>query len=155
MFTFERSHDWEEIRKVLTHPLVWRGISDDTAPPRSEFDPAKHLKAGTIEFFRVTRAGELMGYWTLLPTERGHEVHTCLLPISHGRAQEAGREFVSWVWANIPECSRLITGVPVKNRLAMALSKAVGMQEFQRLPGAFVKHHEAQDVVCLELRRPE
>src|SRR5258706_13369507 len=104
MFTFERSSDWEEIRKVMTHPLVWRDIIDDYAPTREAFKPSENP---ALTYIRVSCGEELLGYWMIFESAHGHEVHTCLLPCSRARARAAGAEFVKWIWANFPTCTRL------------------------------------------------
>ena len=41
MITFERSQDYELIRRIMTHPRVFPHISDDSSPAAEEFRPVE------------------------------------------------------------------------------------------------------------------
>ena len=151
--TFERSEDWELIKKIVTHPRVYPAVSDDFSPPASEWEPIKHQDA----WYVIARDGEdVLGLWALFPDSRiCWKVHTCLLPKSYGeRARVAVRGFSAWVWANTP-CLRVITDVPDYNRLAMNFALEAGLTEFGVNRKAYMKNGKLHDLVMLGISKPE
>ena len=151
-FHFDRSHDMELVRVVLTHPQIYPWITDDSCPPAKEFQPVDHPQF----WYVIVREApdEVLGLWMLVPqNEICWEIHTCLLPKAWGTtAREAAAEFLQWVWKNT-SCWRLITNVPVNNRLAFRFAKAAGMTVFGLNEKSFLKNDEALDQIMLGITK--
>jgi RimJ/RimL family protein N-acetyltransferase len=150
--TFERSEDWELIKKIVTHRRVYPAVSDDFSPPADKWEPVKHAEA----WYVIARDGEeTLGLWALFPDNRiCWKVHTCLLPKAYGeRAKIAVREAIAWVWANTP-CLRVVTDVPEYNRLALKFALDAGLTQFGLNPKAYMKDGKLHDVIMLGISKP-
>jgi RimJ/RimL family protein N-acetyltransferase len=150
---FERSFDYELIRRIMTHDKIWPHISDDGSPPASEYRPLE----SELSWYVVVRdiypdAGpeEVLGLWMLHPQNSiCWEVHTCLLPTAWGdRGQRAARMLPTWIWENT-NCRRIVTNVPTTNRLALHFAVKAGMTIFGVNQASFLKHGTLCDQVCL------
>jgi RimJ/RimL family protein N-acetyltransferase len=150
--TFERTTDYVFIRAVLTHPKVYPGITDDSAPPSAEYEPIEHEG---IWYVRVVDRGRDFGVFVFVPHGAiCWEVHTALLPIAWGPAgKQAAREIASWIWANTP-CRRIFTNVPEFNRLALRFAEAAGMTRFGVNASSYLKDGRVYDQILLGLTRP-
>jgi RimJ/RimL family protein N-acetyltransferase len=150
--TFERTTDQALIHRVMTHPRIWRAITDDGTPPVEEYKP---VVADAFHYVAVHDAGELLGLFLFTPMNTVlWEVHTCLLPNSWGgRALEAARGISTWVWANTG-FRRVITSVPSYNRLALRLAKEAGMIEYGVNVKSFLKNGRLWDQHMLGISPP-
>jgi RimJ/RimL family protein N-acetyltransferase len=151
-FRFERTGDLELVRRILTHPRIWRHISDDGSPPPEEFRPPEHP---SIWYVLVWDGEELLGLWMLVPHNTVcWEIHTALLPQAWGeRARRAARECVAWIWRETP-CQRLITAVPASNRLALRFAERAGMRVWGVNEKSFLRGGRLEDQIMLGLSRP-
>lgn len=149
---FERSEDWELIKKIVRHPKIYPSASDDFSPPAEEWEPVRHKDAWYVI---ASDEGETLGLWALLPDNRiCWKVHTCLLPKAYGeRARIAVGEFSAWVWANT-SCLRVITDVPIYNRLALKFALHAGLTQFGLNPRSYMKNGKLHDVVMLGISKP-
>lgn len=150
--TFERTHDVEVIKSIVTHRRVYPAVSDDFSPPADQWMPIQHEDA----WYVVAKDGdEILGLWALFPDSRiCWKVHTCLLPVAYGeRAKRAVLEFEQWVWANMP-CLRVTTDVPAYNRLALKFAFEAGLKQFGLNPSAYMKNGKLHDVILLGISKP-
>lgn len=149
---FERSEDWELIKKIIRHPKIYSAVSDDFCPPADQWEPIQHEDA----WYVIARDGdETLGLWALFP-ENGAcwKVHTCLLPEAYGeRAAIAVREFSAWLWANT-KCLRVITDVPAYNRLALRFALNAGLTQFGINPKSYMKNGKLHDIIMLGISKP-
>lgn len=159
--TFERTRDYDLIRRIMAHPQVYPHITDDGCPPVEEFHPVEspeiwYVIVRSDSGPRSLAFGNAIGMWVFFP--QNHvcwEVHTCLLPVGRGETgRAAARQMAAWIWSNTP-CRRIITNVPVFNRLALAFAKRAGMVEFGRNERSFLKGGELHDQIMLGLSKPE
>lgn len=150
--TFERSHDWELIKSIVTHPSVYSGISDDGSPPAEQWNPKEYP---LVQFVIARDGNEILGLWALAPqTSACWEVHTCLLPNAYGkRAHQAVMEFEDWVWNNT-KAMRVVTDVPEYNRVALRFSLNAGLKQFGLNPKAYMKNGKLHDVIMLGISKP-
>lgn len=152
MIRFERTSDMELVQSVMRHPKIYPHLTDDGCPPAEEFQPMDHP---AIWYVLVFDADELLGLWMFVPENAVCWcVHTCLLPVAWGRAREAAVQMAVWIWTNTP-CRRLVTMVPVRNRLALKLAEAAGMQRYGLNKNSFLKHGKLQDQILLGLSPTE
>ncbi len=149
--TFERTQDLVLVREVLTHPRIYRAMTDDSCPPREQYEPLEHP---AVWYVRVREADELLGLFVFVPqTGICFEVHTCLLPEAWGeKAREACRGVREWMWRNSP-CRRIVTSVPAYNRLALKLSLDAGLEQYGVNPRAFQKGGKLWDVHLLGISK--
>lgn len=145
--TFERTHDLELVRGVMTHPRIWRFISDDGSPEAGDFTPSDHP---SVWYMKALDGAEFLGIWMFVPqTSVCFEVHTCLLPSAWGpRATQAAREMAEWMWANSPAL-RIVTSIPVINRLAIRLARNAGFTEYGRDPQSYQRDGMLWDRVLM------
>ena len=159
MIHFERSFDYQLIRRIMTHPRIFPHISDDYSPAMSEYRP---VESGQIWYVIVRDiypdAGpeEILGLWMFVP-QNGvcWEVHTCLLPAAWGeRGQRAARMLPDWIWENT-HCQRIVTNVPTPNRLALHFALKAGMKIFGVNRESYLKHGVLCDQVMLGISKSE
>lgn len=149
--TFERTYDMNIVKKIVTHPRLWPHLSDDYSPPPEDFDPPE---SNSIVYLLVTEANRTLGCFILHPhTDVLWEVHTCLLPEAWGRSEEATKGGTEWVWNNL-NCIRLVTYVPVTNKLAARLARRSGMEQFGCNPDSFIKGGKVYPMFMFGVSRP-
>lgn len=152
MIRFERSFDYELIRRIITHDKIWPHISDDGSPAPDEYQP---VESEAVWYVLAFDDLEILGLWMLHPHNSiCWEIHTCLLPSAWGeRALIAGRMLPDWIWEHTP-CRRIITNVPAYNRVALAYAKRTGMQEYGVNPASFLRAGKLWDQVLLGISPP-
>jgi len=152
MIIFERSHDYELIRRILTHPRIYPFISDDGSPPADQYQPVEHEAMWYVIVRDTHESGvpDLLGCWVFAPENSiCWEVHTALLPCAWGeRGQIAASMLPAWVWSNTP-CRRIITNVPSNNRLALHFAMRAGMTIYGTNERSFLKNGQLLDQICL------
>lgn len=145
---FEPTRDMDLVRQVVTHPRLYRVISDDKAPAPADYQPDPAL-----DYVKVLRGEDLLGLFALLKMPEAWEVHTCLLPLAWGAAVEIGRAFLAWLWENT-DCPRLASVAPLGNRLAIRLARLCGMEQTGIASAAWRKANVVQDALIFEIGRP-
>ena len=151
MITFERSTDYALIRRILTHPRIYKYISDDYSPPADEYRPVKSEAVWYVVVRdRQTGGSDLLGLWMFVPMNGiCWEVHTCLMPCAWGDVGlEAARQLPAWIWRNTP-CRRIITNVPSNNRLALHFALKAGMKIHGCNRASWLKGGILYDQLCL------
>ena len=153
MITFERTTDYELVRKVMTHPAIYPHISDDSSPPAAEYRPIEHE---SVWYVAAYDGAELLGIWMFVPQNAVcWEVHTCVLPSAWGdRGLLAARLLPLWIWANTP-CRRIISNVPATNRLAMNFAAKAGMHLFAVNEDSYLKYGQLCDQALFGLSKPQ
>lgn len=153
LITFERTHDLEVVRQVVSHPSLWPFVSDDFSGTAEGYRPVEHE---SIWYITVHADEKLLGVF-LLTLQSGccFEIHTCLLPCSWGpQAKAASLGIVEWIWANT-RCERIITSVPAYNRLALRFAEKAGMKLYGRNTLSWIKNGKLWDQLLLGLSRPQ
>jgi RimJ/RimL family protein N-acetyltransferase len=156
---FERSLDYELIRRILTHERIWPHISDDGSPPADQYRPMESELIWYVivrDIYPDAGPEEILGLWMFTPHNAVcWEVHTALLPEAWGgRAHQAARLMADWIWRNTP-CRRLITNVPTTNRLALHFAVKSGMHIFGVNPASYLKHGTLCDQVMLGISKSD
>lgn len=158
--TFERTQDYDLIRRIMSHPRVYPHITDDGCSPVEEFHPVESPEIWYVlvrsENGHTLSFGDVVGMWVFVPQNAVcWEVHTCMLPAAYGEAAAiAAKQMAEWIWSYTP-CRRIITNVPVNNRLALRFAKAAGMVEFGRNERSFLKNGALVDQIMLGLTKEE
>jgi RimJ/RimL family protein N-acetyltransferase len=152
MIHIERSTDYGLIRAIMTQPALYKHLSDDGSPPANEYRP---IESDAIWYLVVWDANTLLGLWMLVPQNSiCWEIHTALLPHAWGeRAHRAAQVMLAWIWENTP-CRRIITNVPVDNRLAFHFALDAGMEVYGKNEDSFLKGGKLLDQICLGITRP-
>lgn len=151
-FSFERTTDMELVRAIMTIPDLYRRAADDLAGSPEDYTPPDHP---SVWYILAHEGEELLGLWILMPENAiCWDLHTRLLPSAYGPLSRLAMEALfGWIWKNTP-CQRIVTKVPVFNRLAMALGKDVGMVEYGRNPQSFLKAGLLHEQVLLGVSAP-
>lgn len=151
--TFERSEDWELIKRIITHPRIYPWLSDDFSPKPEDWTPIEHP---SIWYVLARDAEGVLGGWMLHP-ENGccWKIHTAILPEARGeRARQAVAELAPWIWDHIPSVERVNTDVPSFNDAALKFALAAGMKQFGINPKSFKKGGKLFDQILLGISRP-
>jgi RimJ/RimL family protein N-acetyltransferase len=146
---FERTRDWPLIKSIVTHEKIWPAISDDFSGIPEDWQP---LQDESFFYLLVKDAEEVLGCFILHP-DNGNKicwkVHTAFLPSSWGeRIRRAGYLGHQWIFANT-ECRRIVTDVPIYNRIALRFAVKSGMKEYGMNPKSFMKNGTLHDVIML------
>ena len=164
MIQFNRSHDYNLIRQILTHSRVYDKISDDYSPSRDEYRPIEHDAIWYVVARQAFPAAEgieprepdLLGLWMFHPLNGiCWEVHTALLPIAYGvPGHQAARLLPAWIWENTP-CRRIVSTVPTTNRLALHFAVDAGMKMWGINEASWLKNGMLCDQVCFGISAPQ
>ncbi len=151
--TFERTRNWELIKRIVTHPKIYPHVSDDFCPPAEKWEPSHDE---SIWYVLCKDGEEVIALWLFMPhTQVCWQVHTCVLPAAYGpRARAAVEALAGWLWVNAPVCQRVVTDVPQYNRLAFRYALLAGMKEYGLNPKSYMKDGKLHDVILLGISRP-
>lgn len=149
MITAQPTEDLTLVRSVITHPQIWDHVSDDYSGQPESFVPAAQAL-----YLAMYDDSELLGVFLVHPHNTVcWEVHTCLLPNAWGpRARVAAQSAIAWMWQHTA-ARRLITNVPVTNRLALRFARQSGFTEFGRNPDSFQKDQILHEQVLLGISK--
>jgi RimJ/RimL family protein N-acetyltransferase len=155
---FERSFDYELIRRIITHRRIYPHVSDDGSPPANEYRPIESDGVWYVvvrDIYPDAGAQEILGLWIFHPhTSICWEIHTALLPNAWGeRGQCAARLLPDWIWKHTP-CRRIITSVPASNRLALHFAFRAGMKAYGVNEASILQNGRLCDQVCLGISAP-
>lgn len=141
------------VREIMTHPRVYRWITDDSSPQPWAFQPVEHDGFWYVMVYNDD--GVNLGLFLFHPSsDATWEVHTCLLPVAWGMAAQAARECAEWMWQEVPQLARIVTRVPANNRLALMLAREAGMTQWGVNPQAWRKGGVLWDEYWLGMSRP-
>jgi RimJ/RimL family protein N-acetyltransferase len=141
--------DPELIRRVLTHPSVYRWVVDDGTPPEAFHPPVGPL------YLKVESWDTLLGLFVLVRQNAiTSECHVCLLPEGYGEVgRQAGREALAWIWANTT-IQKLVGRTPANHFHALRYARLLGFKGYGWLDASFLKDGEFIDEWCSALDRP-
>lgn len=150
MLRFECTDDLALVRQIITHPRIWPHITDDGCGKPEDFTPQVH---DSIKYV-IVENGTLQGMFMFAKQNSATwEVHTCMLPGSWGEtAKQAAAGVREWIWQNT-DCQRIVTTIPVYNRLAVKFAKQSGMSEYGRNPKSFLKDGVLHDQILMGVSR--
>ena len=139
----ERATDMDAIARILNHPKVYDGISDDLSvfpfvPDPSHFCLINEEKTGVVRIDPVNSVT--------------CAVHIAALPELWGRVVGFVKEGIEWTFKNTLY-SKIIGFTPENNRSAVALAKRCGFKEEGRIVKSFLKHWELHDQIVFGLSK--
>lgn len=149
---YERTTNTEIIKQIVTHPRLYRWVTDDFAPPAADFEPNNDPRIWHVIVWSGY-FGQRLGLLTFLGQSTVlWEVHCCLLPECWGRTVEAARGAFQWIFDHT-SAQRIVATIPVYNRLTVRLAKAVGMSQYGLNPQSFMKGGELHDTVLFGISK--
>lgn len=135
----------------MKDPAIWPHIHEDGTT--DDFKPIDHEG---FHWMLVTDNDEPIGVF--LVHARGKvcfEMHTCLLPKCWGeRAACAAQLLAEWVFHKTA-CEKLVTSVPVYNRLARRFAETGGMQLEGINRASYLRNGELVDQFMLGITKQE
>ena len=149
--TFERTQDWELVKRIVTHPKIYPYVGDDFSVDPSLWEPEKNE---AIWYLAVKDEGTIIGLFVYFPENYVcWHVHVCLLPIAWGRkAILAFCECIRWVFQNTP-CERIVGSVPMWNFPAARLARNAGMTEFGINKASHLKKKRLHDQILFGISK--
>jgi RimJ/RimL family protein N-acetyltransferase len=150
--TFERTFDYELIKRIVTHPLVYPKVADDAAPHWQNWEPQQ---SDSVHYVLISDGEEVLGFWAFFPeNSTTWRAHICFLPNAYGeKTVQASREMIEWIWQNTP-CQRIIGFIPLSNKLALRLVEAAGCRPFGLDDRSFLKNGVLEPRVAMGISRP-
>ncbi len=140
--TLCRTFDMDRVRQIITAPEIYRHVGDDGSPKAEDYMPPDNP---AVIYLGVSDDGPVDGVFVLMPQNTATvEVHTCLTKPLWGQAVEACIRGIQWIWENTGY-QRIVTNVPVPNRLAAKLSTRSGMEMFGVNKASFLKDGRLYD----------
>lgn len=151
--TFERTQDYDLVKRIVTHPRIYKRIVEDHGPKPEDWQAPQH--DAILYMLALDPNLKLLGLFMFHPiTSVCLEVHTCLYPGKQATAYQAFREMISWIWENTTY-ERVIGSVPAYNQPACEMAKQAGFRAHGRNVRAFRKFGKLHDLVLLGVSRPE
>jgi RimJ/RimL family protein N-acetyltransferase len=155
VIVYERTHNLELVRLVVTHQKIWPWVGDETF----DYESSAYWPNDDPRIWYVTAAapGRLIGLFTLLPENSVcWQLHVALLPEHWGQrlTHDAEREFAAWVWENTP-CKRIVGSVPAYNPHARRCVERMGLRPFGVNEKSIRKFGRIWDCTMVGISRPE
>lgn len=145
-----RTFDLGTVRQIITSPEVYKHVSDDGSPQVSDYMPPS---SSDVIYLGICEDNGIEGVFVLMPQNVATvEVHTCLRKSLWGASVEAAVRGIQWVWENT-NFQRIVTNVPVPNRLAAKLSTRAGMELFGVNKASFLKDGHLYDQLMFGISR--
>ncbi len=152
-FRFERTRDYDLVRRIIAMPDWYGVMTDDFSPPRECFRPYEndaiwHVLAGHDKGF--------VGLFSFAPQNAiCWEVHCILTEEFRGSAaREAATQVFEWIWRNT-SCLKIAASIPSWNSAAIRLARDVGMQQFGVNKRSVLKHGRRRDQVLFGIEKPQ
>jgi RimJ/RimL family protein N-acetyltransferase len=140
-----RTHDLALIRAIFTHPTQYDAAGDDSAPRAEDFEPNADERIYYLEI--RSDDGLIAGVITLVPENcASYQIHIAVLPSAWGKAAEYLRGAIAWSWQHTP-ARRIVARIPEYNRLALALARRAGLEQYGRNERSFLKRGRLWDTV--------
>lgn len=153
MIEFERTADFDLIRRIITHPEVYRFLVDDFSPEPEDWQP---LASDAVWYIVAREESEDLGIFILLPERPIYaKMHVCFLPKAWGdRAGFAAKGIIPWIWQST-EFHRLVGEIPKYNERALRFAVLMGAKEIGVNQESFLKDGKLHDQVLFGLSRPK
>lgn len=148
---FERTQDYELVRRIATSPFNYRPCADDNAPEPDLWTPAQHE---ALWYVLAYDGEELLGMFSFFPSNSiCWRAHLSMIPTAYGKkAMEAGRGVVRWLFEHSP-CLRITGEIPVCNPLAISFARRCGFEEMGTNHDSFLKDGQLYDQILLGLSK--
>lgn len=143
--TFERTFDYELVRQIMTHPAIYAGIRDDTAPPVAQFQPEV---SNRIWYVLVKDDADVLGLFVcFLHNAVCWEAHTCLLPHCRGaKALAVYKAGHDWLREHTT-CRKIIGAIDPQNKAALWMSLSSGLKRIGLNTKSILKHGRLCDQI--------
>jgi hypothetical protein len=117
--------DAEFVRRIITHPDVYPGVTDDGSGPAEKWNRAGEILSNPDIYALSPNPNALFLY---LPINSATtEVHTCILPDGRGReGVRAAKESIRWIFTQT-DFRKIISWVPSFNRAALVFARMAGL----------------------------
>lgn len=150
MIKFELTTDPETIKRIVTHPRIWAGLSDDFDGQPEEYEPQIHDRV----VYALPKDGDtVLGLLIFaMHSTICWEVTIMVLPAGLGRALDIAEAGKRWIFGKT-NCLRLIGRVIKTNRLALKLNKAAGFKVYGVNQGCVLVGGKLEDYVLFGLSR--
>ena len=149
------TRDLAAVRELLTDPLCYSRMGDDTAPLLAQFA----VTGGPYRFIQAVEGERMAAVFMLVPKDfymasvhtlksgSVAEVHFCFCPFAWGRSIAIAKRFTEWVWANTLYIA-LDGMVPSYNRLALKLARDAGFTPMLCLRGGMRRGEPYSRILC-------
>lgn len=150
--TFERTRDYELVRRIITHPKVYRWMVSDDAVSADEY---RAVEDEAVIYLLCKEGAEPLGLFMLIPqTSVCVQVHVCLLPWArNGMAVECYRRGIAWLWDNTG-FEKVIGFTPAYNFAALKTAEAAGLERIGVITKSLKKFGKLQDQVVMAISKP-
>lgn len=147
----ERTHDMVLVNSIMKDPAIWPHIHEDGTT-----DEYRPFDLDGFHWMLVREGDDVLGVF--LVHARGQvcfEMHTCLLPKCWGkRAARAAQLLAGWAFHDT-DCQKLVTSVPIYNRMALRFALAGGMQQEGINRASYLRNGELIDQIMLGITKQE
>lgn len=152
----ERTRDAALVKAVMTHPAIYPHITEDGGPTPEHFDPSRSVAIDAMYFLAIWDGNTNAGVFMVHPhTTITYEVHTCILPAYWGeKAKLAAHALLEWMFSQTP-CRKLITHVPIYNRVALRFAQQAGMRIEGINRASIMKNGKPMDQYLLGILKEE
>ncbi|MDA3831793.1 MAG: GNAT family protein [Spirochaetales bacterium] len=137
----------KDIAKIINHPKVWNMVSDDLS--QKPYVPI--IDDSIIYLINKHKTG-------LMRTEPvngiTYQIHTTALPELWGKAVGFAKESIEWLFKNTA-CMKIITFIPIYNKLAIKLAKKSGMEQEGCIKKSFLKGWKLHDQLIYGLTKEQ
>ena len=155
---FERTHDMELVKDIVTRDSIYWRVTDDFAPTPEKWNP---LDDESMWYVTAKEEAALLGMFIFTPENSiSWAIHLCLLPLAYGsKTRLALREVTEWIFKN-SRCLRIVGSVPSYNRAAVKFAKDSGWKAYGVNEKSYLKHGRlwdqhlfgiSKDTVCQSL----
>ena len=147
----ERTHDWQLIKEIVTHPSTWPHIGDDFAPRPEDWEPNRDEHA---RYLLARERDSVVAMLALWPENHiCWRAHVCVRPEFYGpKAVDAVKSILRWVWDNT-ECVRIVAHIPEYNTLAISFSVRCGLTGFGMNPKSHKKNGQLHNLILLGISK--
>ena len=129
----------------MMHKSVFKHVKDDSTP--KEYEPNAPYN-GYLIYLGVFDDKKYLGCFNFIRRNGAtFEAHICLLPECYGKAREAGKKGVDWLFENGP-CQRIIAEVPETNIQARKMASDIGFELYGVNTRSIQKNDKLLDVYC-------
>lgn len=151
--TFERTFDYDLVRRIITHPKVYRWMNSDDAVAPEDYRP---VEDELVYYILVREDDSVLGLFLLVPqTSVCAQAHVCLLPWArNGMAVECYRAGLQWAWNNT-KFEKVIGFTPKYNFAALQCAERAGLERIGVITKSLKKFGKLQDQVVFAIGKPE
>lgn len=148
--TFEVTHDYALVARMLSDLRCYRRYANDTAPSPDSVEA--FVSKSSAGYILASEDGRPCAVF-VFRWEKRPEIHFCFAPEVWGRTLPIAKGFMAWLWAST-KLKRVVGPVPAYNRLALRLAKAAGFQPYGEEKNAGTRNGKLFNLILTEAVRP-